>query len=451
MKNHLFFGWFGGVPMKKRIHKFVSLVLTGVMVLACPVLPNSSNYVQAADVPATDNQIIDVRDNIPDNATQPTIVIGVEGVNKTNNMQILLDKVNQVRWEACTAGNVPDPRNTSRCLTEDDYVPLKIGVNCNKAATIRAAEASIRLDHTRPNGTGATNILSYRGSTGLLGENLAWTGDNVSRKTEDGQGYISYTCFDSEANEINGWIEEKQNWIDYATDENSLPAGEQMGHYKSLINPKYNYTGMASFNPNNDNLRWNWTCTAGAYATSDTPIGALPAAQNATYIQKIPVLVSSVQNLDIVGESVLHTNDEVDYDLLVAVYFTGAAANTTVDCPVYEGATWSSSDNDKLSIDEDGKATVKSTGMVTLTATIGTGSNKKNISRDILIVPEGVEVVSVENPAMVTVETNKTPVLSKTVVARLSDNSTVNVDAKWDSYDTSKLWNMTDEYVNAYE
>ncbi len=414
--------------MRKRIDKFVSLVLTGVMVLACPVLPNNSNYVQAEGIPTED-----IRDNIPDNAIQPTIVIGVEGINKTNNMQILLDKVNQVRWQACTAGNVPDPRDTSKFLTEEDYVPLKIGVNCNKAATIRAAEAAIRLDHTRPNGTGATTVLSYLGSTGLLGENLAWTGNTVTRKDQ------TIICFDSEANEINGWIEEKDNWINYATRESELPAGEQMGHYKSLINPRYQYTGMASFNPTNDNLRWNWTCTAGAYATNDTPIGALPAAQNATYIQKMPVIVSSVQNMDIVGESVLHTNDEIDYDLLAAVYFTGAAANTTVDCPVYEGATWSSSDEEKLSIDEDGKATVKSTGMVTLTAAIGTGTNKKSISRDILIVPEGVEVVSVDNPDMVTVESNKTPVLSKTVVARLSDNSTVNVDAKWDSYDTSKL------------
>ena len=45
--------------------------------------------------------------------------------------------------------------------------------------------------------------------------------------------------------------------------------------------------------------------------------------------------------------------------LLVAVYFTGASANTTVDCPVYEGAKWSSSDNTKLTIDEDGKAISK--------------------------------------------------------------------------------------------
>lgn len=423
-------GWLGGVLMRKKLYRFVSLVLSGMMVLACPMLPvNTSTEVLAADVSE-----LDIRENIPNTALEPTITIGVEGINKTNNMQLLLAKVNKVRWDACTAGNVPDPRNTSEYLTEEDYVELQIGVNCNKAATIRAAEAAIKLGHGRPNGTGATSVVAYYGSTGVLGENLAWCGD--SYLGNNGQTVI---CFDNNANEINGWIDEKQNWIDYAKNPDDLPDGEQMGHYESLINPDFHYTGMASFNPANDSVSWNWSCTAGAYATKDEPMGVLPTAQNARYIQKIPVLISAVNNMDIVGSSILHNNEEVNYDLLVAVAFAGAAPNTTYDCPVYEGVKWASSNDNILSIDANGKATVKSTGTVKLTATIGTEGNKKSISRDILVVPENVEVIGVENPDMVTVESKGIPVLSKTVKALLSDGSSVNVDVDWDAYDSSKL------------
>ena len=376
-----------------------------------------------------------IRDNVENEATSDTIIIGVEGVNKTNDMKILLDKVNEVRREACYAGNVPDPRNTSRMLQPSDYVELKIGVKCNQAATIRAAEAAIRLGHIRPNNKGCGTILQALGVSSS-GENLAWCGDSYTDRNKN-----RVICFDEEANEIKGWIDEKDNWIQYADDPESLPSGEQMGHYSSLINPSFAYTGMASFNPTNDSVSWDWTCTAGAYTYNglDTALNTLPGVQSETYIQKIPVLISAVKNMDISGDSILNKGEKYNYNLEVAVYFSGAAENTTVDCPVYDGVTWSSSDESIVSIDENGKATVSGTGKATITATIGSGSNQKKVEREIFAIPEGVTVEGVENPAMVTTKSLKKPVLSKTTKAVLSDGSKVDVDVVWDSYDENKL------------
>ena len=117
----------------------VTSSLLAVLLVCSNFFWASSWTVRAEEIP--------VRDNVVNTATSDTIIIGVEGVNKTSDMKTLLDKVNKVRKEACEAGNVPDPRNTSRMLTSSDYVEIKIGKNCNEAATIRAAEAAIYLAH----------------------------------------------------------------------------------------------------------------------------------------------------------------------------------------------------------------------------------------------------------------------------------------------------------------
>lgn len=94
-------------------------------------------------------------------ASDGCALLGVKGSYITD-MQAALDRVNAIRKEACEEG-VPDPRNSSRKLTSSDYVPIKWSSDLEYIARIRAAEASLVLAHTRPNGTRCFTLNSPNG------------------------------------------------------------------------------------------------------------------------------------------------------------------------------------------------------------------------------------------------------------------------------------------------
>lgn len=420
------FGWLGGVLMRRKLYRFVSLVLSGVMVLACPMLPINNSYnVQAADIP--------IRENIESKASDNTVIIGVEGVDNTSDLKTLLDRVNAVRKAACDAGD-PDPRNPQDNLQPSDYVPIKIGEFCTQAAQIRAAEAAIKGGHARPNSMDSMSCLdviqSINSNCGGCGENLAWN--------TVGESYIE------------GWIGERNDWITYRRTDN-LPKINgnrvQTGHYAALINPDYKFTGMSTFNPVNDNAweyRTGWYCTAGSYAESDKEMTSLPGLQNSSCIQKIEVPVNNVKEMEISGTTVLNEGDTASFKLLVDVLYTqtgdGAISdNTTCNCPVYDGVTWKSSDDSIISIDGAGVATVQKSGTVQIEASIGTGSNKKTIDRKVVVLSEGVSVVGAVDPETVETESGISPSLSSSAELTLSNNDKVSVNVDWDDYDESNL------------
>ncbi len=404
-----------------RIRKRITAgLLAGAMALGMFVMPGSgkTDIVEAAEIP--------VRESSSDTLGENQIMVGLEGVDTTSSMQDTLDLINRIRWEACnptdSTERVPDPRQSAsdrttngiRYLQPSDYVPMQFGVNCQKAAVIRAAEGAVRMAHVRPNGKSCSEVGQAFGVS--CAENLAWHYDPGTR--------------------MEGWIEEKKDWVE----QNS---GEVTGHYTSLINPGHTYVGIAVFNPVNDEAPYDWGCTSGEFESSDTAIDPSDylGDQNETVIQKMPVLVSAVKDLNISIDSVLSVNASAKATLLVDFYFLGSLGygNTAHNCPVYDGVTWESSDTSILSIAADGTATAKKTGTVTVTATIGTGTSAKDITRTVLVIPDGVTVTGVEDPDMVYAESYKTPVLSKTAKATLSNNSTVDVDVTWGTYDSSNL------------
>lgn len=412
--------------MRKKLYKFVSLVLSGMMVLACPMLPINNSYnVQAADIP--------IRENIESKASDNTVIIGVEGVDNTSDLKTLLDRINAVRKTACDERD-PDPRNPQNNLKSSDYVPIKIGEFCTQAAQIRAAEAAIKGGHARPNSMDSMSCLdviqSINSNCGGCGENLAWN--------TVGESYIE------------GWIGERNDWITYRRTDN-LPKINgnrvQTGHYAALINPDYKFTGISTFNPVNDNAweyRTGWYCTAGSYAKNDVEMTSLPGLQNSSCIQKIEVPVNNVKEMEISGTTVLNEGDTATFKLLVDVLYTqtgdGAIAdNTTCNCPVYDGVTWKSSDDSIISIDDAGVATVQKSGTVQIEASIGTGSNKKTIDRKVVVLSEGVSIVGAVDPETVETESGISPSLSSSAELTLSNNDKVSVNVDWDDYDESNL------------
>ena len=137
----------------------------------------------------------------------------------------ILKKVNQIRYNACVKGET-DPRDHSRKLTVNDYVPVKWSSDLEWMAQTRAAEAALYDEHDRPNG----RDLMRNGIGGS--EILAWS-------TYDSADNYIFNC-------IGIWMTEHSYWLkgDYAWG----------GHYAALINPANKYCAIAAFVPTGHNF-----------------------------------------------------------------------------------------------------------------------------------------------------------------------------------------------------
>lgn len=132
-------------------NKFVALLLS-VSVLTGMTVPVSASEMQQeiAELPAVEtlqNDTVTESDSLEENC----VWLGLKG-SYLANADAALKRVNEIREEACREG-VQDPRDPDRKLTMADYVPIKWSSDLEYIARIRAAEASVYMDHERPNGT----------------------------------------------------------------------------------------------------------------------------------------------------------------------------------------------------------------------------------------------------------------------------------------------------------
>ena len=79
-----------------------------------------------------------------------TVMIRVEAQREETDRAALLDRINEIRKEACEEG-VDSPVDGSP-LTPADYVPLTWSGELEEIALQRAAESMILQDHIRPDG-----------------------------------------------------------------------------------------------------------------------------------------------------------------------------------------------------------------------------------------------------------------------------------------------------------
>ena len=77
-------------------------------------------------------------------------LIGIKGSYLGGSTKAL-NRINQIRKEACKEG-VINP-STGKKLKPSDYVPIKWSSSLEYIARIRAAEASLTMDHVRTNGS----------------------------------------------------------------------------------------------------------------------------------------------------------------------------------------------------------------------------------------------------------------------------------------------------------
>ena len=218
--------------MNNKTKKFTLATVLALSLLGAGTLTSQS--VAANDrlvsTQAINGQSYNILNSEVTSASSGTTLVGIEGTFLTPDKQAILDRINAIRKEAADEG------------LATSYVPIKWSTALEKTAFVRAAEASITIDHTR---LSSKDIwTSWPAGNFSLSENLAWNYDGFMKA-------------------IQQWYDEK---ADYVKSRSGVSVTGQTGHYKSLIDPKLTYMGLAAFeNPVTQN---GWITVAQSFGTS---------------------------------------------------------------------------------------------------------------------------------------------------------------------------------------
>ena len=257
--------------------------------------------------------------------------------------QEALDKLNEIRKEACEAGNIPDPRDPSRMLTSDDYKPLRWSRDLESIARIRAAEAGISFNfmasgHDRPSDKD-TFSLSFHG---------------VSSNCED----LAYCWGKSMTEGVMLWKSEQKDWVDQNL-------SNETGHYTSMINPKYNYVGLGDFYseaapyPNT---------VAGEFSTR-TGLNETMQDVQTDVIQKVEISNKYIKENFLDGTDTIKTEQTSSLTAKVRLERTRSNGKvSTREIWSVQPLTYSSSDRTIATVDNNGNVTGLTNGDVTITA-----------------------------------------------------------------------------------
>lgn len=254
-----------------------------------------------------------------------------------------INRVNAIRKEACDEG-VWDPRNSSRKLTPSDYVPIKWSHEMEEDARLRAAEAAINIEHTRPNGQSCWTV---QGSVFANSEVLAW---NYNKNMVSG---------------INQFYREKTAWVNKTSG--------VTGHYTAMINPNNKYMGLGCFYATSNVSYPNTLC--GRFSSS-TKTATKSGAVSNCYVP-VQVTASKLSNARIKrvsGSASLTSGQSASYEL-----WADAKYETNTDLLLYE-ATWKSSNTAVAKVDKYGKVTAVGNGTVSITATCGSISKSVSVN-----------------------------------------------------------------------
>lgn len=218
--------------MNNKTKKFTLATVLVLSLLGAGTLTSQS--VAANDrlvsTQAINGQSYNILNSEVTSASSGTTLVGIEGTFLTPDKQAILDRINAIRKEAADEGLVTS------------YVPIKWSTALEKTAFVRAAESSITIDHTR---LSSKDIwTSWPAGNFSLSENLAWNYNGFMKA-------------------IQQWYDEK---ADYVKSRSGVSVTGQTGHYKSLIDPKLTYMGLAAFeNPATQN---GWITVAQSFGTA---------------------------------------------------------------------------------------------------------------------------------------------------------------------------------------
>lgn len=259
-----------------------------------------------------------------------------------SNAQEALDKINEIRKEACEAGNIPDPRNLERMLTPSDYKPLKWSRDLESVARLRAAEAGISFrfmdsGHDRPSDK-YTFSISY---------------NNISSSCED----LAYYLITDMVEGVLLWKSEKNDWV-------NQNLANETGHYTSMINPDYNYVGLGDFYsdaaPYPNTLAGEFSKKTGLDETmQDAPTNV---------IQKVEINNDYIQDYYLDGADAVNTDQHATLTPMVTLQRTFKGNPSIRHIWSIDDVTFSSSDPTIATVDQHGTVTGLTHGTATITA-----------------------------------------------------------------------------------
>ncbi|MCR5148731.1 MAG: Ig-like domain-containing protein [Eubacterium sp.] len=274
-------------------------------------------------------------------ASSGNAIVGVRGNYDKPDTAALLQRLNEIRKEACTKGYYCTA--LQRNLTSSDYVPLTWDSTLEYIAQLRAAEADVYMSHTRPNNT-STFTLKYNGK-GSSGEVIAWN-------------------FNGIMSGVNAWYDEKDL---YLQDPNSTT--NNIGHYAMMINPQYKSIGLAGFQSSQTASRYELGCYVGEFGYSAGDGKAFGAFGD--YIQKMEVMSSKVTGLSLSGSKKVEIGSSIKLKAKCNLAYDGVWDTTASDMIVYHGITWKSSNTKIAKVNSAGQVTGVASGTVTITAKLG--------------------------------------------------------------------------------
>ena len=273
-------------------------------------------------------------------ASEGCTMLGVYGSYFAQAKEALA-KINEIRKEACEAGNIRDPRNSGRYLQPSDYVPLKWSSDLESIARIRAAEAGIAFrfmdsGHDRLNEKGTFSI----GSNG------------ITSSSED----LAYYHVKDMIEGILLWYSEKQYWV-------KQDLSQETRHYTSMINPKFTYVGFGGFY--SEAAPYPATMAGEFSAKSDLDETMMEAPEDV--MQKIEVSNDYIQETYLDGDDQIFTNGTTTVTPRVKL----RRNNAIRDVWSMEDVTYTSSDPAVATVTQDGQVTGITNGTVTITAKSG--------------------------------------------------------------------------------
>ena len=180
---------------------------------------------------AVEQSRIEAADRTGKEAADDLVEIRVEGSLEEIDRMLILDRLNEIREEACREG-VQNPID-GEPMKQEDYVPLEWSYELEKIAALRAVESTILQDHIRPDGSECFSAAPE--GVPFTMETLAWG-------------------FGSAAAAIEGWYSEKAAYVG--------ATGTPAGHYIALISPENRFVGIADLR-----AEWQRDACAGAFAS----------------------------------------------------------------------------------------------------------------------------------------------------------------------------------------
>lgn len=254
-----------------------------------------------------------------------TMKVKVKGTRYADEARKLVSRVNEIRKEAYSKGYV------------SKYVPVKWSYDMEEIATLRAAEASVYWDHTRPNGSGCFTAKATSGAQSY-GENLAWN-FSVSGGLEAWYEEIAY----------------------YAKD----PQDTRAGHYRNLIDENRVYFGMSGFSCDG----YVTVAYESSFYQSKEEYTKVKSGSETATIEIQPGHLDKPS----INKTTVAIKDGKTVALSLSAKYTTNGVWTRTNT-VYPVATWSSSNKSVATVSSKGVVTPVANGTATITGKTAAGN-----------------------------------------------------------------------------